>query len=222
MTTLGRPSRIQHHPTATDSAVGTVLIVNGDSAQSRDVRTLAEQHGMAVREFNSLAELQKDWDWSQPSCLVTDLRKFGTNGAMQRELDKDSGPHPVIVLSGHHVPTATSAAQNRSFRWLPRPLQESDALAAIRRALDQDREHHEQTARTEEIRRRLATLTSQESSVLQMLVEGGTNKAIAKALDIAIRTVELRRHRIAKKMHARTVAELVLMVAQAGGLAHSE
>lgn len=194
---------------------GVVLIVDGDPQQAHDVRSLAQQAGLSTREFASLEELQKNWDWSQPSCLITDLRKFGTNGRLRQELGKESGPFPAIILSGHHVSGAAQAAENRSFRWLPRPLCSEEALQAIRRALDRDRDHHERLARVQALRDRLNTLTPQERQVLDLVMAGRPNKAIASALDMAIRTVELRRQKIARKMQAKSLAELILMVAEA-------
>ena len=44
------------------------------------------------------------------------------------------------------------------------------------------------------------------------------NKNIAKELDLGLRTVELRRHQIMKKMNVDSVAELVRLVMEAGGV----
>jgi two-component system response regulator DctR len=197
---------------------GTVLILDGEPDQARAVRSLVESAGFSTRQFDSLKQLLKQWDWSKPSCLVTDLRKFGSNGHLNRQIAKETGPSPLIVLSGHHVPDAMVAVDNSSFQWLPRPPRENHLADAVRRALDQDLEHVERVARVHEIRRRLQTLTAQEREVLDLLMAGKPNKSIARALDIGVRTVELRRHCVFRKLQAKSLAELVLMVAETNSL----
>lgn len=194
---------------------GTVLILDGEPAQSRMVRSCVAKAGFTALEFDSWQELLKHWDWSGPSCLVTDLRKFGSNGHLSREIAKEPGPSPLVVLSGHHVPNAAVAIGNSSFQWLARPPRERDVADAVCRAVDQDREHFQQVARAQEVRRRLKALTAKERQVLDLLMAGKPNKSIARALDIGVRTVELRRHCIFRKLQANSLAELVLMVAEA-------
>lgn len=198
------------------------MILDGETDESQPMRSLLEKAGFSTREFGSLKELQKGWDWSQPSCLVTDLRKFGSNGHLSRQLAKEAGPFPIIVLSGHHVADAMVAVDNSSFRWLPRPPRENDMAEAVRLAIDQDRDHFQSMVRVQEIRSRLKTLTPQERQVLEMLMDGKPNKAIARALDIGVRTVELRRHNIVRKLQASSLAELVLMVAETKSFARSD
>jgi FixJ family two-component response regulator len=110
------------------------------------------------------------------------------------------------------------AVDNSSFQWLPRPPRENELADAVRRALDQDLEHVERVARVHEVRRRLKTLTPQERQVLDLLMAGKPNKSIARALDIGVRTVELRRHCVFRKLQANSLAELVLMVAETKSL----
>jgi DNA-binding CsgD family transcriptional regulator len=55
----------------------------------------------------------------------------------------------------------------------------------------------------------LAKLTSREREVLDMIVVGKLNKTIADELGISIKTVEMHRSNIMRKLGARSVAELV-------------
>jgi FixJ family two-component response regulator len=204
--------------TTTTRDDATVLLLDGEPEQSHAVRLLLEKAGFSTLEFDSWNELRTHWDWSRPSCLVTDLRKFGTNGQLRKELAKEKGPFPLIVLSGHHVTAATAAVQNSSFRWLPRPPQPRDMTEAVQKALDQDREHFQGLARAHAVIHRLKTLTPKERQVLDLLMAGKSNKSIANTLDIGVRTVELRRHCLFQKLKANSLAELVLMVVEAKSL----
>ena len=63
-----------------------------------------------------------------------------------------------------------------------------------------------------EAARRLATLTPDETEVLNRLIGGQTNKQIAHELDIGLRTAELRRARMLEKLNVGSLPELVQLV----------
>ena len=55
-------------------------------------------------------------------------------------------------------------------------------------------------------------MTEREREVLDQVAKGLSSKAIAKALSISFRTVELHRSHIMEKLHVRSVAELIRLV----------
>ncbi|MGE3310314.1 MAG: response regulator [Limisphaerales bacterium] len=59
-------------------------------------------------------------------------------------------------------------------------------------------------------------LSPREKSVLRFIVAGRTNKEIADALDISVKTVETFRARLAKKTRARNLADLVRYAHETG------
>jgi len=59
---------------------------------------------------------------------------------------------------------------------------------------------------------RLERLTPRERQVLECIVQGQANKVCANTLDISIRTVELHRSRLMKKLDVRTGPELIRKV----------
>ena len=60
------------------------------------------------------------------------------------------------------------------------------------------------------------TLTNSEIEVLRKMLEGCANKQIAQTLGIGLRTVELRRSKIMRKMQAKTISQLIYYVHRAG------
>lgn len=67
-------------------------------------------------------------------------------------------------------------------------------------------------ARREQTALRMATLTEREREVLDVLVEGNSNKAIAYMLGASPRTIENHRAKVMEKMKADSLADLVRMV----------
>jgi two-component system response regulator FixJ len=59
---------------------------------------------------------------------------------------------------------------------------------------------------------RIATLSPRELEVMEGLVAGKANKAIAFDLEISARTVEVYRANVMVKMQAKTLSDLVRMV----------
>ncbi len=53
------------------------------------------------------------------------------------------------------------------------------------------------------------SLTNRETEILQSIIAGKTNKQIARKLCRSERTVEYHRHRLMRKLNARTAADLV-------------
>ena len=70
-------------------------------------------------------------------------------------------------------------------------------------------------ARRTRIRRRIVQLTPGEREVLEMLVDGKSNKAIGVQLGLSTRTIEVRRAKVMDKMKADSLAELVRLALSA-------
>jgi len=75
--------------------------------------------------------------------------------------------------------------------------------------LDLTRNSAASSSLREAVSRRIASLTSRERQVLQLVVEGNTNKQIASVLRISQRTVETHRAAVMKKIGARSLPELI-------------
>ncbi|MHC4403772.1 MAG: response regulator transcription factor, partial [Planctomycetota bacterium] len=154
----------------------------------------------------------------RPGCLVTDVRMLGMSGLeLQEELNRRNIQLPVIVLTAYpRTPLTVRAIQAGAVTLLEKPYEDDNLWDAIRKALARDAATRPEHERRREIRRRASLLGPAEHEVMQRIVRGKPNKAIARQLDVSVRTVENRRREVFRKMRADSVAQLVRLVIEAG------
>ena len=195
-----------------------VYIVDDDPGARASVAALVQSRGMQTREYSSAEEFLSVANADLCGCLVLDVRMQGMGGLdLQAELRRRDIPLPVIVITGYgDVPVAVRAMQAGAVSFLTKPCQPDDLWETILQALERCRTTRDVRVRNRTIEQRLGTLTREERAVLARVLEGTPNKLIARDLDIGLRTVELRRSNLMKKMGAESLAELIQMALAVG------
>jgi len=193
-----------------------VYIVDDDPAACESVAALVDSMGLRSKSFRSAEDLLSSLTGNEAGCVVTDLRLKGMTGLeLQQQLGQTGHRLPVIVISAFaDVPIAVRAMQNGAVTLLQKPYRDQELWDAIRTAVARDSKERQIECRRKAIENRLGTLTSDERSVLDLLLQGKPNKAIAAILKIGLRTVEARRQSIMRKMTVGSLAELVKAVAE--------
>ncbi len=124
---------------------------------------------------------------------------------------------PVIFVSGHaDVPIVVRAFKAGAVDFIEKPYNEQLLLDSVQQALDRRPPQPRRDPRLAEVQARLEQLTPRERDVLLPLVRGHTNREVAEQLDISVKTVDLYRSRVMKRMQAETLPELVGMAIAAG------
>jgi len=197
---------------------GPVVFVVDDDEQARmSVCALVQSMGLLAEAFPSAEEFLASYHEAGPACLVVDVRMLGMSGLeLQEELNRRNALLPVIVLTAYaRTPMTVQAIKAGAVTLLEKPYADDDLWDAIRRALAHDSTRRSEHERRQEIRGRAGRLTPAEHQVMEMIVQGKANKAIARQLDVSVRTVENRRREVFKKMQADSVAELVRLAIEA-------
>src|SRR4051794_27355208 len=134
---------------------------------------------------------------------------------LQQELTRRGVLVPLIIITGYaDVGLAVQAMKAGASDFLEKPFEGERLLASLRDALEQGcRQPRANPAPPID---RLAGLTVREREVVDRLVVGLSNKAIARELGISYRTVEVHRARIMDKTQARRFSELVRLALDAG------
>ena len=195
----------------------TVFVVDDDPAARQSVTALVESMGLSVESFESAEAFLAAYDSARTGCLVTDYRMLGMSGLeLQEALVRENISIPTIVITAYaDVPLAVRAMKRGAITLLEKPCHEEELVANIRRAVELDATARHQSERSRQTQKLVASLTDGERAVMRLLMAGKMNKNIAKELDLGLRTVELRRHQIMKKLQVDSVAELVRLVLEA-------
>src|SRR5690606_6164745 len=142
---------------------------------------LLDVAGIRVRSFSSADAFLKASPPLAGGCLVTDVRMPGMSGnELAEELKRRGATVPVIVITGHaDVPLAIQAMKAGVADFIEKPFDDEVMLAAISSALAQQAGNDQTQAERQQVADRIAMLSPREREVMDGLVAGRANKAIA-------------------------------------------
>ncbi|MCD2183711.1 response regulator transcription factor [Rhizobium sp. GN54] len=153
-------------------------------------------------------------DTTGPGCIVIDLRMPGETGLdVQSRLISTGSRMPVIFLTAHaDVAASVRAMKAGACDFLTKPFVAHDLLAAVENAIRMDGERRKLEAERDHVEALAHTLTPREQQVMFGVVSGLMNKQVAYELGISEMTVKLHRMSVMRKMHSRSLADLVRKV----------
>lgn len=201
-----------------DSTGQTVYLVDDDAAVLDALGELLGSVGLACESFADAAGFLADADAGRRGCLVLDIRMPGMSGLeLQSELRRRDCRLPIVFITGHgDIPMAVTAMKRGAFEFLQKPFRDQEFLDCVHAALKKSCALQALDAEQARIAGRLDSLTAREREVLDRIVDGRPNKAIAAELGISRRTVEYHRACLMEKMSARSAADLVKTVVRFG------
>jgi FixJ family two-component response regulator len=210
-----RPASTGRH---TDDQGPVVLVVDDDASVREAIRDLLQSVDLRVALFRSPAAfLQADLP-DAPCCIVLDVRLPGQSGLeLQAELVREDIRIPIIFLTGHaDVPMTVRALKAGAIDFLEKPFRDQDLLDAVSAGIDVDRKRRNEDAKRVDVRSRYEALTGREQQVMKGATDGLLNKQIAYQLGISEITVKIHRGNVMRKMGAKSLPDLVRMVATLG------
>jgi FixJ family two-component response regulator len=181
----------------------------GETPMRHDVERLATSLGARLRCWAALPELLAGIDAQAIGALVLEVDRGPDVGAFEA-LRAASLDLPVIVLSRRPTVHACRLAfKAGAIEFLALPVAQGALAGALRAGLGAHVRRREQGRAARQCRERFASLSEREREVLDMLVEGLTNREIAVALAISTRTVEKHRANLFDKLGSPSLVPLV-------------
>ena len=181
----------------------TVFIIDDDQAVARSLRWLIETVQLKVETFTSAQDFLDHYDADKPGCLVLDVRMPGMSGLeLQERLTARRSYHPpIIFITGHgDVQMAVRAVQAGAFDFVEKPFNDQDLLDRIQKAITHDAGQRGKEEQRSQLKALFASLTPREREVLDLVVQGQSNKAVANALGLSAKTVEFHRAKVMEKL----------------------
>ncbi|AZD35007.1 Two-component transcriptional response regulator, LuxR family [Pseudomonas chlororaphis subsp. aurantiaca] len=202
----------------TSAAQQLVYVVDDDPGMLDSTVWLLESVGLKAVPFTSGREFLEHCDPSLDACVLLDVRMPGMGGLnVQEELRQRDIHLPLIFVSGHaDVPIVVRAFKAGAVDFIEKPYNEQLLLDSVQQALSRADDRHSRNAGQARVEARLERLTPRERDVLLPLVQGYSNREIAEQLGVSVKTIDLYRSRVMKRMQAEHLPELVGMAIAVG------
>jgi DNA-binding NarL/FixJ family response regulator len=199
----------------------TVLLVDDHSLVRRGFRRMLEDEKDidVVGEAGNGEEAVKLAKELRPRVVVMDCALPGMNGLdATREILEDFPDASVLMLSMHTESTwVRQAIEAGAKGYVLKNALDLELGAAIRKVAAGETVFDPQVEPSSSLKgERNAGLTQRELEVLQMIVDGKSNKEIAVVLDLSANTIAVHRANIMNTLGIHKTAELVVYAIRAG------
>lgn len=197
-----------------------VFVIDDDVSVRESIELMMCSVGRRVETFGTAEEFLARERPRCPSCLVLDVQLPDLNGLeLQRRFVAGGlvGAMPIVFITGFgDVPTTVRAMKAGAVEFLQKPLDENALLGAIDEALELSEVAVAERSETDSLMERYASLSVRERDVMWLVIRGKLNKQVGAELGISEITVKAHRGRVMRKMHADSLADLVLMAGRLG------
>ncbi|QXC56371.1 response regulator [Vibrio mimicus] len=184
-----------------------VYLVDDEISVLESLQFLLESYGYQLQAFSCGRQFLEQANWQQAGCVVLDSRMPELCGQeVQRQLNERNSPLRIIYLTGHgDVPMAVEALKEGACDFFQKPV-DGDALV---RAIEQALELSAICAEQCNARRKIGSLTKRERDVAELVLKGMKNQEMADELCVSLRTIEVHRANLMKKLEVNNMAALI-------------
>ena len=191
-----------------------IFVIDDDEEVCRTLMRMLSNPGWTVETYQSAEAFLGAYTPRNPSCLLVDACLSGMHGIeLIQRLNAAYSRPPTIVMSGRgDIAVAVEAMKAGAMDFVEKPLDSTRLRACVERAMAESQQLHKVRAEQQQVSSRVASLTARQKQVLQLMLDGKSNKMIAAQLSMSRRTVECHRANAMKKMRAKSLPELARMI----------
>ena len=191
----------------TDAEQLTIHIIDDEESVRTSCDFLVSSLGLTTQVWSSAVAFLQQVDIYMPAVVISDLMLPDMSGqALQAHLNTHNSPLALIALTGNgEITDAVNMLKQGAADYLEKPVNSRRLQEAIIRAQALTLKR----AKLYYIRTLYSQLTNKEKQVANELMQGNLNKIIADHLEVSVRTVEVHRSQVMKKMESQHVSELI-------------
>jgi FixJ family two-component response regulator len=202
-------------------SAGQIFIVDDDAAVRETLSMVFTNAGYDVVRFAEGATLLAAVKDRSPVCIILDVHIPGKSGLdILKQLNAQDYAAPVFIMSGQgDIAMAVDAIKNGALDFIEKPFRGSEVVTRVRAAIEANAQRMASQGAAASPSMNFPgrePLTAREQDVLRALVDGASNKEIARQLGISPRTIEVHRARVMEKLGAKNAADLIRLVMSEG------
>nr|WP_259367370.1 MULTISPECIES: response regulator [Pseudomonas] len=197
-----------------------VYVVDDDQGMRDSTVWLLQSVGLQALPFATGQAFLEACVDDGPACVLLDVRMPGLGGlAVQQAMHARGLALPVVFVSGHaDVPIVVRAFKAGACDFIEKPYNDQLLLDSVQAALERAGRVRQGDQALAQVQARIDSLTPRERDVFVPLAQGLSNREIAERLGISVKTVDLYRGRVMKRLQAASLAELVGMAIACGAV----
>ncbi|MGI9915648.1 response regulator transcription factor [Vibrio owensii] len=187
-----------------------LYIVDDEEPVLESMAFMLESYGYEVETFSSGMAFLDNADLSSPGCVLLDSRMPEMRGQdVHHFMNEKFSPISVIYLTGHgDIPMAVDALKDGALDFFQKPVDGNALVVAVDDAMAQSIKNSEKLG----AKQVLQNLTKREREVLGLVVKGMKNQEMADLLCVSLRTIEVHRSNVMKKLEAESLAVVIRKV----------
>ncbi|MBS6156460.1 MAG: response regulator transcription factor [Sutterella sp.] len=199
-------------PEITDDIKAKCLIrtVDDNPAMREALEFMLTAEGWHVKTYENGRAFLTDDAPSTPGCAILDVRMPGMSGLeLQQEMNVRGYALPVIFLTGNgDIDMAVGAMRDGAVDFVQKPVRQERLLKAIARAVTRSVSETGAVETEGAIRAKVQELTDREREIAELIGKKLTNRQISERTGITVRTVEVHRAPIIRKLGVRNPDEI--------------
>jgi FixJ family two-component response regulator len=189
----------------------TVYIIDDKPDKLSSISNLVSSLGYNYYLFQTIDEFLQTYTDNKLGCIVINIYNDSIDIALTTKYLVARGYLlPIIgILNKVDVQSIVNAVKNGATDFLIKPINKKYLDQAISKSFIFMQENNKKFMEYRNIMGKFNNLTDREKQIFNLIIEGLSNKTIASNLLISIRTVEMHRYRIMKKMEAGSLLVLI-------------